>query len=59
MGEKYIKNIEDLFKAIYNDSPIGFELYDSNGKLIDLNQSYMELFGVSSKDDVKGFDQLV
>jgi len=58
MGEKELKNTEDLFKTIYNDSPIGIELYDSNGKLIDLNQSCMELFGVSSKDDVKGFDLL-
>lgn len=58
VGEKQIKNTENLFKAIYNDSPIGIELYDSKGKLIDLNQSCMELFGVSSKDDVKGFDLL-
>ncbi|GAG80033.1 unnamed protein product, partial [marine sediment metagenome] len=46
----------DLLKSIYTDSPIGIEIYDSKGKLIDLNQSCMELFGVSSKDDVKGFD---
>jgi len=58
MGENQLKNSDILFKTIYEDSPIGIELYDSNGKLLDLNKSCMELFGVSSKDDVKGFDLL-
>jgi PAS domain S-box-containing protein len=56
IGEKNLNWTEELFKTIYADSPIGIEIYDSNGKLIDLNQSCMELFGVSSKEDVKGFD---
>jgi len=58
MGESQLNNKENLFKAIYNDSPIGIELYDSNGRLIDLNQACLELFGVSSKDEVKGFELL-
>ncbi len=58
MGENQAINMEDLFKSIYNDSPIGIEIYDSYGKLIDLNQSCMDLFGVSSTDEVKGFDLL-
>jgi PAS domain S-box-containing protein len=58
MGENQLNNSENLFKAIYEESPIGIELYDSNGKLIDLNQACMELFGLSSKDEVKGFDLL-
>ncbi|MFW9878751.1 MAG: PAS domain S-box protein [Candidatus Thorarchaeota archaeon] len=58
MGEKELKNSENLFKAIYDDSPIGIELYNSYGKLIDLNQSCLELFGVSDKEDIIGFDLL-
>ncbi len=58
MGESKLNFADDLFRTIYNDSPIGIELYDSNGKLIDLNKSCMELFGVSSKDDIKGFNLL-
>jgi len=53
--ERFVGSV-DLLKAIYTDSPIGIEIYDSKGKLIDLNQSCMELFGVSNKDDVKGFN---
>ena len=58
MGEGNLNNAENLFKSIYNDSPIGIEIYNSKGKLIDLNQSCMELFGISHKDDVKGFNLL-
>ncbi|MHA1932971.1 MAG: PAS domain S-box protein, partial [Promethearchaeota archaeon] len=56
IGQEGLNGAVDLLKAIYTDSPIGIEIYDSKGKLIDLNQSCMELFGVSNKDDVKGFD---
>jgi PAS domain S-box-containing protein len=56
IGREDLDGAVDLLKAIYTDSPIGIEIYDSEGKLIDLNQSCMELFGVSNKDDVKGFD---
>jgi len=56
IGEKGLNGAVDLLKAIYTDSPIGIEIYDSKGKLIDLNQSCMELFGVSRKEDVTGFD---
>ena len=58
MGQDQEFNAEELFKSIYEESPIGIELYDSNGKLIDLNQSCLELFGVSSKEEVNGFDLL-
>ena len=56
IGEKGLNGAVDLLKAIYTDSPIGIEIYDFKGKLIDLNQSCMELFGVSRKEDVTGFD---
>ncbi|MFX1364776.1 MAG: PAS domain S-box protein [Promethearchaeota archaeon] len=58
MGENQSDNTVNLFKTIYNDSPIGIEIYDLNGKLIDVNQSCLELFGVYSKDDIKGFNLL-
>ncbi len=50
------KRAKNIFEAIYDDSPIGIELFDSNGKLFDVNHSCMELFGVQNKDKIKGFD---
>ncbi|HDZ17938.1 MAG TPA: PAS domain S-box protein [archaeon] len=58
VGEEQHKSYELLFRSIYMDSPIGIEIYDSNGKLVDLNNSCMELFGVLKKDDIRGFDLL-
>ncbi|KKM02287.1 hypothetical protein LCGC14_1785940, partial [marine sediment metagenome] len=56
--EQELKKSEEKFKTIYIDSPIGIELYDHDGKLVDLNKSCLEMFGVSSIDAVKDFDLL-
>ncbi|MHA2088530.1 MAG: PAS domain-containing protein, partial [Promethearchaeota archaeon] len=56
IGDKTINGTVDLFRSIFTDSPIGIEIFDNKGKLIDLNQACMELFGISSKEEVKGFD---
>ncbi|MFX1366570.1 MAG: PAS domain S-box protein [Promethearchaeota archaeon] len=58
MEENQAICIERLFKSIYNDSPIGIGITDSEGKLVDLNYSCMELFGVSNKTDIIGFNLL-
>lgn len=39
---------------IFSQSPISIELYDNNGKLVDVNQACINLFGLNSSDDVKG-----
>ena len=51
-----LRESEKKFKALFNESPIGIELYDSNGKLVDLNKSCLDIFGVSSIDDVSDFE---
>ncbi|KKM06517.1 hypothetical protein LCGC14_1743180, partial [marine sediment metagenome] len=56
IGEKENINVENIFEAIYNDSPIGIELFNSDGKLYKVNNSCMELFGVVNKDELMGFD---
>jgi PAS domain S-box-containing protein len=50
------KKAEQRFKTIFMNSPIGIELYNSEGKLINANKSCLDIFGVSSIDSVKGFD---
>ncbi|MFX1503590.1 MAG: PAS domain S-box protein, partial [Promethearchaeota archaeon] len=58
MGKNQAISIEGLFKSIYNDSPIGIGISDSDGKLVDLNYSCTELFGVSNKNNIIGFNLL-
>ena len=42
------------FKSIFDESPIGIELYDSDGLLMDANRACLDMFGVSAITQVKG-----
>jgi PAS domain S-box-containing protein len=46
---------EERFRSIYENSPIGIELYDANGELVTANKACLEIFGVSEVSQVKGF----
>ena len=43
------------FGSIYDQSPIGIELYDSKGNLIDANPKCLEIFGIRDVAAVRGF----
>ena len=45
---------EKLFKNIFENIPVGIEIYDKYGVLIDLNNMDMEMFGVVRKEDTLG-----
>ena len=47
-------NILRALKSIYNDIPIGIELYNASGCLIDINEADMRIFGVKDKWEVLG-----
>ncbi|MCF8391582.1 MAG: PAS domain S-box protein [Bacteroidales bacterium] len=55
-AEKALKESEEKFRGIYEQSPIAIEIYDKHGKLIDVNQQTMNMFGVDDKKHVLGFD---
>lgn len=46
---------EERFRSIFEESPIGIEIYDSRGSLIAANKSSLEIFGVSDLAEVLGF----
>ncbi|RPJ81790.1 MAG: PAS domain S-box protein, partial [Deltaproteobacteria bacterium] len=46
----------ELFREMFEQSPIGIELYDSDGKLLKINKSCLEIFGVIDENELKGFD---
>ena len=55
--EKISKMIDHnamIFRKLYVNLPVGVELYDRDGYLIDLNAKDMEIFGIRSKKDVLG-----
>lgn len=47
---------EKLLKSIFANIPVGVEIYDRNGLLVDLNPRDMEIFAVRRKEDVLGVD---
>jgi signal transduction histidine kinase len=49
---------EKLFKDIFINIPVGEAIYDSTGIMTDMNESFMETFGLHSADDVKGYSFL-
>ncbi|MBL7970618.1 MAG: PAS domain S-box protein, partial [Prolixibacteraceae bacterium] len=49
---------EERFRLIdiFAQSPISIELYDKKGILVDVNRACVNLFGLSSVEDVKGIN---
>ncbi|MZJ75877.1 PAS domain-containing protein, partial [Enterobacter hormaechei] len=39
---------------IYKNLPVGIELYDKDGQMVDLNKKDMEMFRISNKEDILG-----
>jgi len=54
-AEDALRESEAWFRSIYMESPIGIELYDADGHLIDANPACLQIFGISSVEDVRGF----
>jgi two-component system, cell cycle sensor histidine kinase and response regulator CckA len=55
-AEDKIRRSEEKFRNVFQLSPIGIELYDGNGRLVDVNQACLDLFGVVDRQQVLGFD---
>ena len=45
---------EELLRNIFDNIQVGVELYDRDGRLVDINNKDMEIFGVRDKADVLG-----
>lgn len=57
-AEVAVRDSEARFRAIYEGSPIAIEIYDRQGRLIDVNRACIEMFGISGAYDVRGFSLL-
>jgi len=54
-AEEALLKSEEKFRNIYQESPIGIELYNAQGELIDINRSCLEMFGILHEEEVLGF----
>ncbi|MBN1166855.1 MAG: PAS domain S-box protein [Methanospirillaceae archaeon] len=53
--EKDLRESEERYHAIYDQSPIAIELYDEDGALVDVNPACLDLFGVRDIDSIRTF----
>lgn len=53
---KALDRSERILRNIYRNLPVGLELYDQNGYLIDVNEKELDIFGLNSKEDVLGIN---
>jgi len=54
--EEMGRKIETRFRGLFEQSPIPIQLYDEAGKLIDMNQMSLELFGIKDKHELEAWD---
>ncbi len=55
-AEKTLWESEERFRTIFDESPIGIELYNAEGVQINANKSSLSMFGISDKADVSHFN---
>ncbi|MBI9058895.1 MAG: PAS domain-containing protein [Labilibaculum sp.] len=50
------KESEENFRGIYEQSPIAIEIYDKDGKLVDVNSQTLKMFGLNDVKYILGYD---
>ena len=55
-AESAMRANEEMFRTIFEKSPIGIQLFDSDGTLVGANKKSLEILGISGREDIIGFD---
>ncbi len=55
-AEEALRESEEWFRAVYEESPIAINVFDQNGNLIHMNPACVDFAGVSSLEDLKDFN---
>ena len=56
IANNQIKESEEKFKTLFNQSPIGLATFDINGNLLECNYSCISMFGINTVDEVIGIN---
>ena len=54
--EQDLRESEAKFRTVFNQSPIGIEIYRADGMQIDANRASLEMFGISDVSEVLKFN---
>ncbi len=55
VAEEALRQSENRYRAIYDQSPIAIELYDTAGTLVHVNNACLKLFGIESIKAIQNF----
>ncbi len=55
-AEEDLRRSEEKFRGIYEESPLGIELYDREGILLDANKACLGIFGISDAKTLTGLN---
>ncbi len=55
-AERELQESEEKFRTFFEKSPVGIDIYDAKGDLIDINKTSLEMFGIVNKEDVIGLN---
>lgn len=56
IANNQIKESEEKFKTLFNQSPIGLATFDIDGNLLECNYSCIAMFGINTVDEVIGIN---
>jgi PAS domain S-box-containing protein len=54
-GQKALRESEERFRNVFTQSPIGIQIYDLGGRLIEMNDSCLPILGVSGVEEARKF----
>ncbi|HEX7627593.1 MAG TPA: PAS domain S-box protein, partial [Candidatus Methanoperedens sp.] len=55
-AKETLKESEERFRGIFEQSPVAIEIYDQTGHLIDANRKCLDIFGIDDIGEVKNFN---
>jgi two-component system cell cycle sensor histidine kinase/response regulator CckA len=58
IAELALRENEERFRLIFQQSPVGIEVYDREGRLVEMNPACLEIYGIQDARDMLGFDLL-
>jgi PAS domain S-box-containing protein len=56
LTEKALRDSEEKFRTMFNESPIGIELYKEDGMLLSVNKASLNMFGIRDVSEVQEFN---
>jgi PAS domain S-box-containing protein len=56
ISKDFLFSEENKFRVMFDESPIGIVVCDSEGKLLEVNKSWLEIFGILDVEEFRGFN---